>query len=79
MKLDKDPFPMNMNMVELNGKKALVQQSLAESTKGKTVAKDDQAKMSEGWPMEKELEDQATKVPKGHLQHPHGEVQRIQG
>jgi hypothetical protein len=24
MKLDKDPFPTNMNMVELNGKKVLV-------------------------------------------------------
>jgi hypothetical protein len=24
MKLDKDPFPVNMNMVELDGKKVLV-------------------------------------------------------
>jgi hypothetical protein len=35
MKLDKDLFPANMNMVELDGKKVLVQPSLAESTKGK--------------------------------------------
>jgi hypothetical protein len=27
MKLDKDPFPANMNMVELEGKKVLVRPS----------------------------------------------------
>jgi hypothetical protein len=37
MKLDKDPFPVNMNMVELEGKKVLVQPSQAELTKGKEV------------------------------------------
>jgi hypothetical protein len=37
MKLDKDPFPANMNMVELNGKKVLVQPSKAKSTKGNDV------------------------------------------
>jgi hypothetical protein len=37
MKLDKDLFPVNMNMVELNGKKVLVQPSQAKSTKGKEV------------------------------------------
>jgi hypothetical protein len=37
MKLDKVPFPMNMNMVELEGKKVLVRSSQAESTKGKEV------------------------------------------
>jgi hypothetical protein len=37
MKLDKDPFPMNMNMVELEGKKVLVRPSQAEMTKGKEV------------------------------------------
>jgi hypothetical protein len=37
MKLDKYQFSMNMNMVELNGKKVLVQPSQAESTKGKEV------------------------------------------
>jgi hypothetical protein len=37
MKLDKVPFPMNMNMVELEGKKVLVRPSQAESTKGKEV------------------------------------------
>jgi hypothetical protein len=37
MKLDKDPFPTNMNMVELDGEKVLVQPSQAELTKGKEV------------------------------------------
>jgi hypothetical protein len=37
MKLDKDPFSMNINMVELEGKKVLVQPSQAEATKGKEV------------------------------------------
>jgi hypothetical protein len=37
MKLDKDPFPVNMNMVELDGKKVLIQPPQAESTKGKEV------------------------------------------
>jgi hypothetical protein len=37
MKLNKDSFLMNMNMVELDGKKVLVQPSQAESTKGKEV------------------------------------------
>jgi hypothetical protein len=37
MKLDKDSFPTNMNMVELDEKKVLVQPSQAESTKGNDV------------------------------------------
>jgi hypothetical protein len=37
MKLDKNLFPANMNMVELDGKKVLVRPSQAESTKGKEV------------------------------------------
>jgi hypothetical protein len=37
MKLDEDPPQVNMNMVELDGKKVLVQPSQAESTKGKDV------------------------------------------
>jgi hypothetical protein len=37
MKLDKDLFPANMNMVELDGKKVLVWPSQDESTKGKQV------------------------------------------
>jgi hypothetical protein len=37
MKLDKDPFPVNMNMVELDGKKVLIRPSQAESTKGEEV------------------------------------------
>ena len=37
MKHNKNPFLVNMNMVELDGKKVLVQPSQAESTKGKDV------------------------------------------
>jgi hypothetical protein len=37
MKFDKDPFPANMNTVEFEGKKVLVQPSQGESTKGKKV------------------------------------------
>jgi hypothetical protein len=37
MKLDKDPFLTNMNIVELDGKNVLVRPSQAESTKGKEV------------------------------------------
>jgi hypothetical protein len=37
MKPDKDLFSVNMNMVEVDGKKVLVQPSQAESTKGKEV------------------------------------------
>jgi hypothetical protein len=37
MKLDKDPFLVNKNMVELEGKKVLVRPSQAETNKGKGV------------------------------------------
>jgi hypothetical protein len=37
MKLDKDSFPTNMNMVELEGKKVMVRLSQAELMKGKEV------------------------------------------
>jgi hypothetical protein len=37
MKLDKDLFLKNMNMIELDGKKVLIRPSQAESTKGKEV------------------------------------------
>jgi hypothetical protein len=37
MKLDKDPFLVNRNMVELDEKKVLVRPSLAESTKDKEL------------------------------------------
>jgi hypothetical protein len=36
-KLHKDSFPMNMNIVGLDGRKVLVQPSQAESTEGKEV------------------------------------------
>jgi hypothetical protein len=37
MKLYKDPFSTNMNMIELDRKKVLVRPSQAELTKGKEV------------------------------------------
>jgi hypothetical protein len=37
MKLDKDPFQTNMNMVKIKGKKILVQPSQAKMTKEKEV------------------------------------------
>jgi hypothetical protein len=37
MKLDKDPFLVNMNMVEPEGKMVLVRSSQAESTKGNDI------------------------------------------
>jgi hypothetical protein len=37
MKLNKDPFPINMDVVELEGKKIMVLPSQAELTKGKEV------------------------------------------
>jgi hypothetical protein len=37
MKLDKDQFLLNMNMVKVDGKKVLVRPSQAESIKGKDV------------------------------------------
>jgi hypothetical protein len=63
MRLDKDPFPANMNMAELEGKKVLVRPSQAEITRGKEIIigderpprmnkpkslKDDQWQKSEG-------------------------------
>jgi hypothetical protein len=84
MKLDKDLFRMNMSMVKLEGKKVLIQQSQAETTKGNYVIigeerlmrmiklkslKDGQGKNNEG---------QTTMPPKGHIRRPHGQVQRRQ-
>jgi hypothetical protein len=37
MKLDKDSFPVNINMVELDGKKVLVRPSHDELTNGEEV------------------------------------------
>jgi hypothetical protein len=37
LKLDKDPFPVNMNMVNLDWKKVLLWPSQAKSTKGMEV------------------------------------------
>jgi hypothetical protein len=44
MKLDKDPFPVNINMVKLEGKKVLVRPSQAKTTKGKEIV------IGEEWP-----------------------------
>jgi GH43 family beta-xylosidase len=45
MKLNRDTFSVNMNMVELDGKKVLVWPSQAESAKGKEVI------IGEEWPL----------------------------
>jgi hypothetical protein len=45
MKLNKDSFPVNMKMDDLDGKNVLVQPSQAKSTKGQKP---------DGWPMVKE-------------------------
>jgi hypothetical protein len=86
MKLDKDAFLANMDMVELDGKKVLVQPSQVESTKGKEVVigeerpprmikpkslKDSQWRKNEG--------EQTAETLKGHIRHPHGQVQGRQG
>jgi hypothetical protein len=61
MKLDKDSFPTNMNMVELDGKKVMIRPSRAESTKGKeAIIREERPprmikpKKSKGWPMAEE-------------------------
>jgi hypothetical protein len=84
MKLNKDLFSTNMNMVEIKGKKVLVRPSHAEMTKEKEVV------IEEEWPLRmikpkspkdcqwqknKEGGGQATTSPKGHIRHPHGKVQ----
>jgi hypothetical protein len=66
MKLDEDPLQVNMNTVELEGKKVLVWPSQAESTE------DDQVKKSRSWPMEEEREKQAAISSKSYLQHTDG-------
>jgi hypothetical protein len=87
MKLNKDPFPTNMNMVELDGKKVLVRPSQTESTKSKEIVigeerpprmikpkspKDDNGGRMRGG-------GGAVLTLKGHLRHSHGQVQRKQG
>jgi hypothetical protein len=77
MKLDKDPFPVNMNMVELEGKKVLVRPSQAEATKGKEeiIGEERPSRMIKP----KSLKDGQWQKneggkPQRHLQHPHGQV-----
>jgi hypothetical protein len=79
MKLDKDPFPTDMNIVELYMKKIWVRPSQTESTKGKefVVGEERQPRMIRpkkfrNWPIEEEREKQATISSKSHLRHPHG-------
>jgi hypothetical protein len=45
MMFDRDPFPANMNMVELERKKVLILPSQAETTKRKEVV------IGEEWPL----------------------------
>jgi hypothetical protein len=80
MKLDKDPFPANMNIIELDGKKVLVQPSQAESTKGKDVIVGDErpsriikpkSMKCAQW-QKNEGGGQAATTPKSHLRHSHG-------
>jgi hypothetical protein len=62
MKLDENLLQVNLNMIELKGKKVLIQPSQAKSTKGKEDvigeerAEDDQAKKVENWSMKEERE-----------------------
>jgi hypothetical protein len=37
MRLDTEPFPMNVNVTDFEGKKVLVRTSQADTTKGKDV------------------------------------------
>jgi hypothetical protein len=59
MKLDNNPFPVNMNMVELDGKNGSAISGRDDHGNGghhwrRMVTEDDQAEKSEGWPMAKE-------------------------
>jgi hypothetical protein len=40
---------------------------------------DDQSQKFKEWRMAKQQEEQAIAMPKGHLRHPHGQVQGRQG
>jgi hypothetical protein len=83
MKLDKDSFLVNMNMVELKGKKFLVRPSQAETTKEKEVViREEQPSrmlkpksLKDGQCQKNEGEGGDTTSRKGHLLHPHGQVQ----
>jgi hypothetical protein len=55
MKLDKDPFLANMNTVELDGKKVLVQPSQDELTKGKEVIIGEERQPRMIWPKNPEI------------------------
>jgi hypothetical protein len=81
MKLDKDPFPVNMNMVELEGKKVLLHPSQTESTKGKDVIVGEErpprmikTKSLKGgqWQKNEGGGGQVATTLKGQLQHSHG-------
>jgi hypothetical protein len=76
MKLNKDPLPVNINMVELKGKKVLVLPSQDEMTKGKEVVIGEERpsrmikpkSTKDGlWQNNEEGGGQATTSPKGHL------------
>jgi hypothetical protein len=78
MKLDKDMFRANMNMVKLRAEdygsaiSGRVSQKQGGCHRGGEAAEDDQAQKSERWLMEEEQEKQATISFIGHFRHPHG-------
>jgi hypothetical protein len=85
IKLDKGPFPGNMNMVELDGKKVLIQPSQAKLTKGKNVVIGDERpprmikpKGLKGgqWQKNEGGGGRGTAAtPKGYIRHSHGQIQ----
>jgi hypothetical protein len=79
MKHNKDSFPMNMNLVELDGKKVLVWPSRVELNKGKEAVIGEDRPLRMIKPMVEERRKTTAAVPKGHLQHPYGQVQGRQG
>jgi hypothetical protein len=85
MKLKKDPFSTNMNMVELEGKKVLVRPSQAEMTKGKEVVIGEELQPRMIKPKVRRTANgrgtrgQAATSPKRHLRHPPDQVQGRQG
>jgi hypothetical protein len=87
MKIDKDPLLTNMNMVKLDRKKVLVQPSQPETTKGNEVVIREERplrmiklkSLMDGQWQKNEGGGQAATMPKGHLQHPHGQVQGRKG
>jgi hypothetical protein len=68
MKLDKDLFPVNMNIV------GRIDQRQAGHHRRRVAVEDDHAKKSEACSMAEEQGEQDAAAPEDHLQHPHGQV-----